>query len=106
MRYTAIGIVLLYTFSVSAETLTGNVLQVRDNVAYVKTTDGKKVPVILNDKTYYRKKRIIKKGKENIEVYQPLMSRGNKITLTYDTDTTDPKTGSINASDVLITVDN
>ena len=106
MKYLILGTALLYTFSASAETLSGHVLQVRDNVAYVKTTDGKKVPVILNDKTYYRKKRITKRGRENLEFYQPLMGRGDTITLTYDVDTVDEKTGAVKASDVLVTVEN
>lgn len=104
MKYLIAGVALLCAFSVSAETLSGHILQVRENVAYIKTTDGKKIPVILDDKTYYRKKRITKRGKKTFEIYQPLVDRKNYITLTYDPDTLDEKTGAIRASDVLVTI--
>lgn len=106
MKYIICGALLLCAFSASAETISGHVLQVRDNVAYIKTSDGKKIPVILDDKTYYRKKRITKKGKETFEVYQPLVDRKNFVTLTYDPTALDENTGAIRAADVLVTVTN
>ena len=105
MKHLFLGATILCALSVSAETLTGHVLQVKDNVAYVKTADGQKVPVLLNDKTYYRRKKVTKKGKESFELYQPLMSRGDNVTLTYDLDTVEPKTGAVRAADVLVVIE-
>ena len=106
MKYLILSVALLWSFSASAETVSAHVLQVKDNVAYVKTTDGKKFPVIMNENTYYRKKKLVKKGKETYDFYQPLVGRGDKITLTYDAEGADKKTGAVVASDILVTLDN
>ena len=106
MKYLILSIAILWTYSASAETVSGHVLQVKDNIAYVKTTNGKKIPVIMNDKTYYRKRKLIKNGKETYDFYVPLISRGDKITLTYDAEGADTKTGAVTASDILVNLDN
>ncbi len=105
MKYLSLLIVFLYAFSASAETLSGRVSLIRDNVAYIKTNDGKKIPVILNEQTYYRKKVYPRKGKGKIEFYQPLIGKGDTVTLTYDINSKNDKTGTIEASDVLIISD-
>ena len=106
MKYLILSAALLCAFSTTAETLSGHVLQVRDNVAYVKTADGKKFALILDDKTYYRKRKITKKGNSSFEFYQPLMGRGDNITFTYDAEKMDTKNNAVKASDVLITTEN
>lgn len=106
MKYLIASVALLCAFSASAETVSGHVLQIRENVAYIKTTDGKKIPIVLDDKTYYRRKRVTKRGKETFEVYQPLIERKNYVTLTYDPTALDERTGAIRASDVLVTINN
>ena len=106
MKYSILAFILLYSLSASAETLSGHVLQVRDNVAYVKTTDGKKFSLILDDKTYYRKRKITKKGNSSFEFYQPLMGRGDNITFTYDAEKMDTQNNVVKASDVLIMINN
>ena len=108
MKYLIFLFAFAYTVTVNAETVSGQVLQVRDTVAYIKTADGKKIPVIVGDNTFYRKKKVPKKGRRVIdttETYLPLMMRGDNVTLTYDPDTVDPSTGAVRASDVLITTD-
>ncbi len=108
MKYSILILVLLYAFQASAEKLSGQILRVRDNIAYIQTTDGKKIPLILDDNTYYRKKKVLKKSRRTVEApeyYLPLMSKGDRITLTYDPETEDKTTGAIKASDILIITD-
>ena len=105
MKYWMMVCTVLLTFAASAETISGRITKVRDNVAFLQTADGKKIPVILNDKTYYRKKKVLPKGRRMIEAqeyYQPLIERGDDVTLTYDADTVDETTGAVKASDVLV----
>lgn len=105
MKYLIFTIALLCAFQASAEKISGRVLRIRDNVAYIQTADGKKTPVIFTENTYFRKKKILNKGKRTInapEFYQPLVEKDEYVTLTYDPDTTDATTGAIKASDVLV----
>lgn len=107
MKYFILVCTVCMVFAVSAETISGRITKVRDNVAYLHAADGKRIPIILNDKTYYRKKKILKKGRRTIEApefYQPLISKGDEVVLTYDTETVDETTGAIKASDVLVIV--
>ena len=108
MRYTLLILMSLIVCQASAETISGRLTKVRDNVAYLQTADGQKIPVILTEKTYYRKKKVLGKGKRTInatEIYQPLVARGDNVTLTYDKDTVDESTSAVKASDILIIVD-
>lgn len=108
MKYVIFSVAFLCAIQASADTLSGNITKVKDNVAYLHTSDGKKIPIILTDKTYYRKKKVYKRGKRTADVveFQPLVNRGDEVTLTYDADTVDKTSGAVRASDVLITVTN
>ena len=109
MKYFILTVALLCAFQASAEKLSGKITQLRDNVAYIQTADGKIQPIILTDNTYYRKRKIVfkknKKETETREFYQPLLARGDNVTLTYDPEGPDTTTGAMKASDVLITVE-
>ena len=108
MRYLLLTFLILCAFQVSAENLSGKVLQIKDNVALVKTADGKKVLVVLTENTYYRKKKILKKDKRTgatAEFYLPLIGKDERVVLSYDPQTKDEKTGAIMASDVLSIID-
>ena len=87
------------------DTFSSKILRIKDNVAYLQTSDGKKIPIIFTENTYFRKKKILNKGKRTInapEFYQPLVERDDHVTLTYDPDTVDESTGALKASDVLV----
>ena len=108
MRYLILTFALLCAFQAQSETVSGRITKVRENVAYLQTADGKKIPLILSDKTFYRKKKVPAKSRRtvnNLEIYQPLMARGDDVVLTYDADSVDESTGAVQALDILITVD-
>ena len=81
---------LLFAYQVNAATASGKVTAVDGNTITVQTEDGQKMTVNTNDKTTYRKKKMMKgrktkRGKQAIEwSYTPIAEEDDWVDVVYD----------------------
>ena len=73
-----------------AETVSGKVVDVRQNAITVKTEDGEKMTLHTTDKTGYREKKITRKGKMHKgkmhpaeTYYRPMVEEDDWVEITY-----------------------
>ena len=95
LLFSTITCAFLLAHVANAETTSGKVLSVDGKTITVQTEDGQKMTMNLNDKTTYRKKKMVKthktkRGTKAIEwSYTPVAEEDDWIDITYN-----PATGT------------
>ena len=84
------GICLLTANFVQAETISGEVADVKKNAIVVRTEDGEKITLHTTDNTSYREKKVARKGKIRKgkmytadTYYRPMVEEDDWVEITY-----------------------
>ncbi len=69
-----------------AETVSGKVIKVTNDMLYLQTEDGKRVTMKVSDDTTYREKKMHKRSKRNINTdgyFEPMTEKGDRVEVNY-----------------------
>ena len=101
-KFLMLGVCLLASGFVHAETISGEVVDVKKNAIVVRTEDGEKMTLNTTDNTSYREKKVSRRGKMRKgkmhtadTYYRPMVEEDDWVEITYTPATNEMQSAEI-----------